>query len=419
MKNFTGFAILFLTTVSLHGQAVTLPTQSEYEELPELKASEILRDTILNGPNHKVREEVTTQSGANHFTIDSHFGIFTAEGNAMLVRRVDEINAIARLSEVSKTDEFTESLKKAAMKPVNTAKALVTDPVKTLSAVPKGLKKFMNRAGDTVKSIGKKKDSEDGDANRMQDMIGFTNAKRKVAISLGVDPYSTNDVLQKQLDDIAWANFAGGLVFSVGTMPIGGGVGMALTATQVTGNFESILREKSPADLKAMNRKILQGLGASSEDTERFLKNSAFSPSAQTAFVLNLQALDGVANRGAFVRLAGTISSSEPDAIFCVQTAALMGNLHKGEKPLARIELLGDFPICIAKDGTTVVAMQWDYAAYTPMADKFSRDLEEFTKDKGNKRLIALSGTISPRLRQELEARGDTVQDKLAPGPLK
>src|SRR3954468_3617104 len=301
MKTFTGgVAVLLLITLSLGRQTPTLPTSSEYEELPELKASEILRDTILNGPDHKVREEVPTQSGANRFTIDSHFGIFTAEGNAMLVRRVDEINAIARLKEVSKTDDFTEALKKAAMKPVNTAKALVTDPVKTLSAVPKGLKKFMNRAGDTVKSIGKKKDSEEGDTNRMQDVIGFTSAKRKVAISLGVDPYTSNDVLQKQLDDIAWANFAGGMIFSIGTMPIGGGVGMALTATQVTGNFETMLREKSPADLKAMNRKILLGLGASGADADRLLNNKAFSPSAQTAFVLNLQALDGVANRGAF-----------------------------------------------------------------------------------------------------------------------
>jgi len=421
MKTFTGFATLFLVTLTLPGPSVTLPTNSEYEELPELKASEILRDTILNGPHHKVREEVTTESGANRFTIESHYGIFMAEGNAMLVRRVDEINAIARLKDVSKTDEFKEALKKAAMSPLNTAKALVTDPAKTLSSVPKGLKKFMKRTGESIKSIGKKKDSEegDGDTNKMQQIIGFTDAKRKVAISLGVDPYSTNDVLQKELDDITWANFAGGLVFSIGTMPIGGGVGAALTATQVTGNFEQVLRDKNPTDLKIMNRKILLGLGASSEDTERFLKNNAFSPSAQTAFVLNLQALDGVANRGAFVRLAGTTSSSEPDAIFCVQTAALMGNLHKGEKPLARIEMLGDFPICIAKDGTTVVALQWDYAAYTEMADKFSRDLAELTKDKGSKRLIALSGIVSPRLRQELEARGDTVQDKLAPGPLK
>src|ERR1700750_484681 len=144
MKIFPGFAVLLLTALSLHGQGVTLPTLSEYEELPELKASEILRDTILNGPHHKVREEVTTGSGANRFTIESHFRIFTAEGNAMLVRRVDEINAIARLKDVSKTDEFKEALKKAAMKPVNTAKAIVTDPVKTLSSVPKGLKKFMS-----------------------------------------------------------------------------------------------------------------------------------------------------------------------------------------------------------------------------------------------------------------------------------
>src|SRR5690349_538033 len=110
MKTYAAFATLFLTTLSLDGQAVSLPTLGEYEELPELQASEILRDTVLNGPNHKVREEVPTQSGANQFTIDSHFGIFTAEGNAMLVRRVDEINAIARLKEVSKTDEFTEAL---------------------------------------------------------------------------------------------------------------------------------------------------------------------------------------------------------------------------------------------------------------------------------------------------------------------
>jgi hypothetical protein len=33
--------------------------------------------------------------------------------------------------------------------------------------------------------------------------------------------------------------------------------------------------------------------------------------------------------------------------------------------------------------------------------------------------LVALSGQVSPRLREELEKRGFTVQDRLAPGPLK
>src|SRR3954451_15673599 len=68
-----------------------------YEDLPELKASEILRPEILNGPHHKVREEVSTYFGANHYVIDSEFGVFEAEGNEMLLRRVNEINAIAKL----------------------------------------------------------------------------------------------------------------------------------------------------------------------------------------------------------------------------------------------------------------------------------------------------------------------------------
>ena len=36
-----------------------------------------------------------------------------------------------------------------------------------------------------------------------------------------------------------------------------------------------------------------------------------------------------------------------------------------------------------------------------------------------SKCLVALSGVVSPRLRQELESRGFTVQDRLSPGPLK
>src|SRR5262249_49728492 len=109
------------------------------------------------------------------------------------------------------------------------------------------------------------------------------------------------------------------------------------------------------------------------------------------------------------------------DAIFCVQTAALMSKLNKEQTPLTRIELLGEFPICAAKDGTTVVVLQWDYAAWTSGAARVSDEVEKFAaRPPLNKRvLVALSGQVSPRLRQELEARGQVVKDRVAPGPLK
>jgi hypothetical protein len=419
------FLVFVLLAASLVAGPAPSPTVSvtpvTYEELRELKASDILKPEFLSGPHHKVREEVPTSSGANQFTIDSDFGVFEADGNEMLVRRINEINAIARLKEVSRTDEFKEALEKAAKSPMAAAKAIAADPVHAITNVPKGVMKFMGRIGENVKGIGQKHEVKDPEGTQLQQVIGFSDAKRKVAIDLGVDPYTTNTVLQHELDGIAWASFAGGATFTLATLPVSGAAGTALTVTEVSGDFNDILKEKSPTDLRIMNRKALLDLGATEKEAEKFLDNNAFSPSAQTAFVLNLRSMKGVANRGAFVRLTGETSSSETDAIFCVQTAALMSKLNKEQVPLSRIELLGEFPICVAKDGTTVVALQWDYAAWTPGAARSSNEVEKFAaRPPRNKRvLVALSGQVSPRLGQELEARGQQVKDRVASGPLK
>jgi len=420
--NFLAFALLVDPVLPAPAPSPTSSaTPVTYEELPELKASDILKPEFLSGPHYKVREEVPTSSGANQFTIDSDFGVFEADGNEMLVVRINEINAIARLKEVSRTDEFKAALNKAAKSPVAAAKAIAADPVQAMSNVPKGVMKFMGRIGENVKGIGEKHRANDPEGTQLQQVIGFSDAKRKVAISLGVDPYSTNTVLQHELDQIAWAFFAGGATFTLATLPVSGAAGTALTVTEVSGDFNDILKEKSPTDLRMMNRRALLDFGATEKEAEKFLNNNAFSPSAQTAFVLNLRSMKGVANRRAFVRLAGETSSSESDAIFCVQTAALMSKLNKDEIPLARIELLGDFPICVAKDGTTVVALQWDYAAWTPGAARLSDEVEKFAAKppQTKKVVVALSGQVSPRLRQELEARGQQVKDRVAPGPLK
>ena len=399
--------------------SLSITADAAFEDLPVLNAGDILQPALLKGPHHTVRESVPTSSGTNQFVIDSEFGVVEADGNEMLLRRINEIDAIAQLKEVSRTDQFKNALVTAAKSPLAAAKNIVTDPVNTVKNVPKGIMKFMSRAGESVKSIGKKSEGKDAEGSKLQQIIGFSDTKRKIAMSLGVDPYSTNAVLQHELDGIARASFAGGFTFKAATFPISGPAGAALTVTGATSSFDQMLSEKSPTDLKIMNRKTLLALGAGEKETERFLNNNAFSPSEETAFVLNLKSLDGVANRGAFVRVAGATSSDESDAIFCVRTAALMGKIHTSDKPLARIAMLGDFPICVAKDGTIVVALQWDYAAWTSGAASFTSGVQQLAAQSNKNELVALSGQVSPRLRQELEARGFTVQDRLAPGPLK
>jgi hypothetical protein len=394
--------------------------EAAFEELPELKASEILKPELLKGPHYVLRDPVPTGSGMNQFTIDSDFGLFEADGNEMLLQRLKEIDAIARLGEVSRTDEFKKSLVAAAKSPLNSAKAIAKDPAQAISNVPKGVMKFLGRAKETVKNVGKGRNDDAGDGNRMKDAIGYSDKKRKIALEMGIDPYTTNTVLQKQLDDLAWASWAGGFSFSVATLPISGAAGAALTVTNVNSTVEDLLQEKSPSELEQINRSTFRAMGAGASDTERILHGGAFTPTQCTTFAVNLKALKGVANRGAFVKVAAQKSTTEADALFCVHTAALMNQIHE-KTPLARIVMLRDFPICVAKDGTIIVALQWDYAAWTSGAAGFTDEVQKLGEKSGQGAhvFIGLSGEVSPRLRQELEARGFTVEDRLAPGPLK
>ena len=394
--------------------------EAAFEELPELKASEILKPELLEGPHYVVRDPVPTASGMNQFTIDSDFGVFEADGNEMLLQRLKEIDAIAKLRDVSRTDEFKKSLVAAAKSPLNSAKNIARDPAQAISNVPKGIMKFLGRAKETVKNVGKGGGEDEGEGSRMKDAIGYSDKKRKIALQMGIDPYSTNTVLQKELDDVAWASWAGGFTFSVASAPISGPIGGALTVTNLNSTVEELLREKSPSELEQINRSTFRAMGASASDTERILHGGAFTPTQSTTFAVNLKSLKGVANRGAFVKVAAQKSTTEADALFCVHTAALMNQIHE-KTPIARIAMLHDFPICVAKDGTIVVALQWDYAAWTSGAAAFTNDVQQLATQSGKNTnvLIALSGQVSPRLRQELETRGFTVHDRLAPGPLK
>src|ERR1043166_8992119 len=66
--------------------------EAVFEELPELKASEILKPELLKGPHYVVRDPVPTSAGMNQFTIDSDFGVFEADGNETLLQRLKEID---------------------------------------------------------------------------------------------------------------------------------------------------------------------------------------------------------------------------------------------------------------------------------------------------------------------------------------
>ena len=404
------------TTALLFLLPFTLLAQDAFEEPPVLSAAAILKPEFAAG----VRDTVPTYGGRNGYMIDSDAGTFEADGNALLVRRVREIAAIAKLREVSRTDEYKTALAAAAKSPLLVAKGLVQNPVSTVTGVPKGLWKFMNRAGQGIKEKSEGRERSPYEDSSAAQLIGFAKAKRDVALKLGVDPYSSNETLQRELNGVSWAAYAGKMTFTIATAPVGGGAGLALTATGVTGTFEQAIRDQSPGDLRLASLQRLLAMGVSRADADTFLNNTAFSPSVQTALVLHLAALKGVANRASFIQLAGGQSTSEGDALFFSETARLLALLHTGGRTLARLDTLGSLPVALCTDGNVVVALEWDYAAWTQNAANFVAQLKaaKFGKKAPTGFVIALSGDASPMVQQKLKDAGITLATRLAPGPL-
>lgn len=394
----------------------TLFAQGDFEEPPTLSAATILKPEFAAG----VRDPVPTYGGRNGYMIDSDAGTFEADGNVMLMRRVREIAAITKLREVSRTDEYKNALLSAAKSPLVAAKGLIEHPVSTVTGVPKGLWKFMNRAGQGIKEKTQGRErSEYEDSNAAQ-LIGFSKAKRDVALNLGVDPYSSNEALQRELNGVSWAAYAGKMTFTLATAPVGGGAGMALTATGVTNTFEQTLRDQSPGDLRLASLKRLLAMGCNRAVADAFLNNTAFSPSVQTALVLHLDSLKGVANRASFIQLADEQSTSEGDALFFTQTSRILAELHANGRTLARLDTLGSLPVAFGTDGNVICALEWDYAAWTQNAANFVAQFKaaKFGKKAPTGFVIALSGDASPKAQQKLKDAGITLAMRLAPGPL-
>lgn len=415
-------ACLFLiaTAWSAGAQTPALPGPP-YENPPILSAAAILQPQYLEGPNFQTTDPVPTIMGQNDYTITSDFGVFSPNGNDMLMRAVAEINAIAILQNVSATQEFKEAAAKAARSPIIAARNLVTNPVGTISGVQKGIWKFLNQAGQSVKEVGEGRKPDPIDGNLVTNAVGYSKVKRDIALKLGVDPYSTNPTFQQALDRVAWPMFAGGFTVDLGIAALSAGIGTAgqvLSATNMTGDLNNMLRDNSPTELRLQNLKVLLGLGVDRAVADAFLNNNAISPTTQTILVAALGQLTLAKGVQDFV-VQATSSASEEDALFFQQSAQLLAGLNAAN-PVTLVTNLNGFPICQLQDGTVVVPLAWDYVIWTPTTEKFLIALKaRQMPDPPAGYAVTVSGALSPASAEALATRGVKFSQMQLPGPLK
>ena len=399
-----------LVMVSLLGVVLPAFAQQGYEAAPVLSASKILPPELLSGPNHRVQERVTNDGYLNTYQIDSKFGTFTAVSTAVLRKRIGEINAMVVMEKVQGSKEYVSSIKEGGLDAMNSALSLISSPVKTLTGAAQGLGAAFSRVGESITGA-KRSQSED---SKVKDLIGFSTAKRQYAFQFDVDVYSENQKLQDMLNKISWAGYAGSLTWSAAMAAVPGGAGVAMTVVGTNKLLNQVFQNTPPVELRKMNTEKLNAMGVNPEIADAFINNSIFSPREQTLFVHALGEMNGVADRGALVRLS--LSSVNPTiALFRQRQAQMYAGYNKSVTPLERFISLGQFSVSRTVKGALVFNLPLDYLVWTePMAQLLTAGNQLVNELPGVKeKQVWIAGTLSPRARKEMESRGWQIHDRV------
>jgi hypothetical protein len=335
------------------------------------------------------------------------------------MRRIAEIQGIAALEAMSQTTEFTQAAAQAAARPLNVAQDLITNPLPTIASVPRGILGFLNQAGQAVKNVADGNDSGLGQGQLVENLSGFSKSKRDLALKLGVDPYCNNQVFQSELNKVAWPAFLGKLAVGFGMGAIGGAAGATIHGLDWTATLQASLRDKSPGELRQMNLGLLMNdMGIAADAANAFVNNGAISPTTQTLTVAALGQLGNIPGQGEFILQAAN-SQDEHDGLAFQQSAQIMAELNN-TSPITRITHLNGLTVCQTNDGTVVVPIQWDYVAWTPMAERFITALKATAFHPApTGYMVAITGVVSPMAGEALTARGVKFSEKLLPNPLK
>ena len=178
--------IAVIATVLVLGLAPAL-AQPSFEEASTLSAREVLPPELVKGPHHQIADDVANDGYLNTYTLESTFGNFTLRGEDLLRVRVAELEALAALAEVTKTEAFTQALGEAAMKPVETVTNVVTKPVETVKGIPSGVSRYFKRTSRKIKKTAKKVD-ETLNQEKKAEGEGGESGEGQGTLAIGVRP---------------------------------------------------------------------------------------------------------------------------------------------------------------------------------------------------------------------------------------
>ncbi len=384
-------------TLALSVVLFAAPTRAgQYEGAPTVSAAQALPGVPLRGTDYSIGNSVPVENFQYVFSLNTKWGPFRIKGSDLLRVRLREIAATAKLEEVNGAETAVESAGRTALRPLSTAKDLVTNPGQTI--------------GDTVRGVGHIFGSADAAMNAtdphsdsiVASVTGGASARRKAAFNLGVDPNTTFPPLADQLKRVATASAVGETSANVGMSFVAGPAGIAIGASGTSAQLREQLRDKAPADLEKDGRKALTAMGISQATIDAFYANPNLTPTDKAVIVTVMDNLGNVQGRELFVAGAANASSIEM-GFFYRHQAMLIQQYARKIAPVRGFVSVGGAPMLETGNGTVSI-LPVDYLTWSaPLAGLIAGS-------QGGE--LWITGTASPTATAQLSALGWKVVPK-------
>jgi hypothetical protein len=385
----------------------------QYEQPPIVNLTELLPASAASGQGFSVQPQVPTNGAMGQYTIVANASVFGNDAGTYYVESLDllkirlsEIPAIVQLDNMSGSSVFANALVSSAERPVSAATNMIMHPDDTLSGLPSGIGSFFDRvslgAGQIVSSATSSFGS--GQAAGQTGMatanaLGYEQVRRDLAKRLNVDPYSSDPILTKKLNKVAWIMFSARITVDAAMMAVPGS--MIISGVTFTND---LVYQTPKADLVLLVQNKLQSMGLSSAEIAAFSTNTAIPLSLQVSAVQDLQSLGDIPGRHAAAVEIGNVLT-EYQARFLVTSLHMLNQWNQQKSPINQIQVLG---VLVATDqnGTTIVPAPIDYLSWTQRIAGFGTDP---TLVALQNRVLWIPAKMTPLARQQLSANAWNV----------
>ncbi len=427
--------VILLVVASFSAVSAVVPVVASadndrgFEHEPEYRADQLVEASLLSGPSWQIVSNVPVRGYLAQFRLATDYGYLNVEGRAELAERIFELEAVEQLASISRSRAFVDAMGHASKDIAKIIARIGTHPIETVKSIPSGLWRSLRskwrqlgeqtaKARDRASEEWHENDSQGGvgpqsDTSHARESdwwqksqktsgklakrwVGFTSARRDLTRRLGVDPYTRNELLNRELDRIAWAKLGGDKTLSLAIDAVSAGAGSVIGQTR---KLDEIVWQLDPVAVGEQQRERMTALCGADPMIARAMNQGALSPSQWQRLVDSVEAMHVRRCASLLALIAATETDAE--ARYLLRALDLL-DLHRDAG--AEIELIevGGMLVARIDKRRLVVPMPVDVLSWTaPIAALFADPAL-----RAAQREMWLDGEATVRAQRELTARG-------------